>query len=66
MYISHDLPYYNGREYQRKLHTTGTCASSTESISIFEDKFTQYVILDVFQEKEHESYFKAEILLNGK
>lgn len=32
----------------------------------FEDKFIQYVILDVFQEKEHESYFKAEILLNGK
>lgn len=31
----------------------------------FEDKFTQYVILDVFQE-EHESYFKAKILLNGK
>lgn len=26
----------------------------------FEDKFTQYVILDVFQEQEHESYFKTE------
>ena len=66
MYISHDLPYYNRREYQRKWHITGTCASSTESISIFWGQIYTICYFGCVSRKSAWIILQAEILLNGK